>query len=166
MRLMSDLTRGKYSNDFDNVHPDILERYLGVHGPPSQRQHSGAGASDDDEDYSDLDDRIAIDQEHHIRHDPIEVPPHSNPFKSPDTEALFDSAHRDVVAAGIVPSGFGVQESEWDGEIYPEHEDIKSGRGGKHLNICLPFVIWWPRAVAWAQALELMTKICMAENGE
>jgi hypothetical protein len=163
---MSDLTRGKYSDNFDNIHPDILERYLGVHGPPSQCQHSGAEASDDDEDYSHLDDRIAADQEHHIRHDPIEVPLHSNPFKSPDAEALFDNACQDVVAAGIVPSSFGIQESEWDREIYPEHEDIKSGRGGKHLNICLPFVIWQPRAVVWAQALELMMKICMAENGE
>ena len=163
---MSDLTRGKYSNDFNNIHPDILERYLKVHGPPSQCQHSGAGASDDDDDYSDLDHWIAADQEHHIHHDLIEVPWHSNPFKSPDAEALFDNAHQDAVAAGIVPSGFGIQESKWDGEIYPKHEDIKSGRGGKHLNICSPFVVWWPRAVAWAQALELMMKICMAENGE
>jgi hypothetical protein len=163
---MSELTRGKYSDDFANVHPEILERYLGVHGPLSQHQHSGAGAPEDEHSYETIDDRIAADQEHHIRHDPVEVPQHGIPFTSPEAEGLFANAHRGVVAAGIVPLGFGVAENEWDEDMYPGFEDIKSGRGGKRLSICLPFAVWWPRAVAWAQALELMTKICMAENGE
>ena len=166
MRLMSELTRGKYVNEFEDIHPDILERYLGVHGLPSQRQHSGAGASDDEDSYKGLDARIAADQEHHIRHDPVEVPEHGNPFISPDAKALFANALRDVVAAGIVPSGFGLLDSEWDNGTYPEYEDIKSGRDGKRLNIYLPFAVWWPRAVVWVQGLQLMTKICMAENSE
>ena len=50
--------------------------------------------------------------------------------------------------------------------LITEFEDIKSGRGGKILNVCLPFVVWWPRAVVWAQGLELMMKICMAEHSK
>jgi hypothetical protein len=31
------------------------------------------------------------------------------------------------VAAGVVLSGFGLLDSEWDDEIYPEHKDIREG---------------------------------------
>jgi hypothetical protein len=71
-----------------------------------------------------------------------------------------------VIAADIVPLGFGVAESEWDEDTYPEFEDITLGRRGKSLNVCLPFDVWWPRAVAWAQGLDLMVRICTAEGGE
>jgi hypothetical protein len=32
------------------------------------------------------------------------------------------------------------------------------------LNMALPFEIWWPKAVVWAQGLDLMTRICIIEN--
>jgi hypothetical protein len=142
MRLMSELIRGKYSNDFEDVHSEILDQYLGVHGAPSRRQHSGAGDSDGDADHDVLNEQIAADQEHHIRHNPIDVPQHNKPFISAESEGLFCNALKDVVAVGIMPSGFGVMDSEWDEEMYPEFADIKSGRGGKLLNVCLPFVVW------------------------
>lgn len=163
--MMSELTKGKYSNDFEDVHPDILTRYLGIHGPPSQRHCSGAGSSDEDE-YHNIRERIIADQEHHIRHDPIEVPQNGNPFASAEAESLFINAHRDLVAAGTIPFGYGVTEGEWDEAVYPEFEDIKSGRRKKSHSICLPFELWWPRAVTWAQGLDLMVRICMAERGE
>ena len=117
---MSELTRGKYSNDFEDVHPEILDRYLGVHGPPSRRQHSGAGNSSDEANHDVLDKWIAADQEHHICHSPIEVPQHNDPFVSAESEELFCNALKDVVAEGIVSSGFGIMDSEWDGEMYPD----------------------------------------------
>ena len=59
-----------------------------------------------------------------------------------------------------------MHDSEWDGGDYPIFEAIKSGRRGKLLNMVLPFDIWWPKAVAWAQGLDLMTRICIVENGD
>ncbi|KAJ7920108.1 hypothetical protein B0H13DRAFT_1867881 [Mycena leptocephala] len=48
--------------------------------------------------------------------------------------------------------------------MYSEIEVIKVSR--KDSEVDLPFVIWWPRAVAWAQALELMVNIKAVENGD
>lgn len=107
---------------------------------------------------------IAADQQSHIRHDPVDVPKHTAPFASEATENIFYSALKDVTAAGMVPQDLGVHESEWDGGGYPIFEAIKSGQRGKLLNMALPFEIWWPKAVVWAQGLDLMTRICIIEN--
>jgi len=164
MRFMSELQRGKYADEFENVHPDILDRYFGVNGAPSQRDHSGAGDSDDEDGISELDNMISTDQQSHIRHDPVDVPKHAAPFASEEAEDIFYAALKDVLAAGIVPRDLGVHDSEWDGGDYPTFEAIKSGRRGKLLNMVLPFDIWWPKAVAWAQGLDLMTRIWIIEN--
>ena len=56
----------------------------------------------------------------------------------------------------VVPIGFAVHESEWDEDKgYPTLETIPM-RGSKHLDIALPYEVWWPRAVHWAQALKLI----------
>jgi hypothetical protein len=81
MRFMSELERGKYANEFEDVHPDILNRYFGVHGTPAYRQHSGAGESDsDDTDSDSLDEQILADQESHIHHELIDIPKHVTSF--------------------------------------------------------------------------------------
>ena len=102
---MSNLKRGQYANEFDDVHPDILHRYFGVDGVPLHCQHSGAGNSDDEDDINNLDDKITADQQPHIRHDPIDVPDHASPFSSTQTENIFFSALKEITDAGIVPSG-------------------------------------------------------------
>ncbi|KAK6981346.1 hypothetical protein R3P38DRAFT_2396312, partial [Favolaschia claudopus] len=43
---------------------------------------------------------------------------------------------------------------EWEGEMYPAFEIIKSGRkGSKELRVALPDSIWRPRAELWGRAL-------------
>lgn len=55
-----------------------------------------------------------------------------------------------------IPLGFGVHRDEWDeDEGYPALERIPM-RGAQHLDMALPFEVWWPRAAYWAQALKLM----------
>jgi hypothetical protein len=50
--------------------------------------------------------------------------------------------------ARMVPDGMGVAEVEWIDSGYGEIEHIPFGRGGRSLEVILPFTIWWPRAVA------------------
>lgn len=111
-----------------------------------------------------LDAAIANDQGQNVRHEPIDVPKHSSPFSTPEAEEIFVQAFAAVQDEGIVPSGFGVAEGEWEDGMYGEIEVIKVGR--KDSEVDLPFVIWWPRAVAWAQAFELMATIQAVENGD
>jgi hypothetical protein len=85
-------------------------------------------------------------------------------FISQDAMHTFFAALQDVKIADIVPEGFGVAEPEWGEQFYGETETVKVGR--KDVKIVLPFEIWWPRAVAWAQGLEVMVRIQAAEAGE
>ncbi|KAJ7693796.1 hypothetical protein B0H14DRAFT_2419364, partial [Mycena olivaceomarginata] len=107
---------------------------------------------------------IPGDQEHHVRHEPIDVPKHTRPFNSDEAAEIFSQALEDVKAAGIIPRQLGVSPTEWGHGGYPETEMVKVGR--KDVDITLPFPVWWPRAVAWAQGLELLSKIQAVENGE
>ncbi|KAJ7906496.1 hypothetical protein B0H13DRAFT_1880557 [Mycena leptocephala] len=118
MRFVGELRYGKYADDFENVHPDILQRYANE---------------------GDLDLAITGDQDRHIRHEAIKVTEH---------QFLFGS---------IIPIGMGVAEVEWEDGFYAETEAVKVGR--KDIETPLPFRVWWPRAAAWAQGLEMMAKI-------
>jgi len=163
---MSNLERGQYANEFNDVHLDILHQYFGVDGVPLYCQHSGAGNSDDEDYFDNLDNQITADQQSHIFHDPINVPDHATLFLSTQTENIFFLALKEITDTGIVPSGFWVAMNEWDGGDYPKVEQLKSGHRGKHTDIALPFGVWWLNAVAWAQGLDLMTRLCMIENGD
>ncbi|KAJ7458292.1 hypothetical protein B0H11DRAFT_1873258 [Mycena galericulata] len=143
MRLVGELLYGKYADDFTNVHPDILLRY---------------GQEDD------LDLVIAGDQDRHIRHEAIEVKQNQFPFNSEEAEDIFTDTLQTVHAAGIIPDQMGVAEAEWEDGMYTETEIVKVGR--KDVEVILPFMIWWPRAVKWAQGLEILTKIQAVESGD
>ncbi|KAF7351930.1 Integrase catalytic domain-containing protein [Mycena venus] len=143
MRLIGEVKYGKYADNFEDIHPDILDRY-------------------GDED--DIDIAIAEDQRHNVRHEPIDVPKHESPFKSEEAAEIFSAALADVKAAEIIPQHLGVSPAEWEEGGYPETEMVKAGR--KDVEITLPFPVWWPRAVAWAQGLELLSKIQAVENGD
>ncbi|KAJ7652485.1 hypothetical protein DFH06DRAFT_924339, partial [Mycena polygramma] len=105
----------------------------------------------------DIDAAIAGDQDHHIRHEAIEVASHEFPFKSNEAAEIFYRALDEVKITEIVPLQLGVAPAEWETGAYPETEAVKVGK--KEAEIILPFAVWWPRAVAWAQGLEVLTKI-------
>ncbi|KAJ7477546.1 hypothetical protein FB451DRAFT_1032939, partial [Mycena latifolia] len=145
IRLIGELKYGRYADNFEHIHPEVLEQYGNEGG-------------------YDIDLAIAGDQDHQIRHEAIEVAQNECPFTSEDAMGIFSGALHEVQAKGIIPRHFGVAEAEWEERYYGETETVKVGR--KEVSIMLPFDIWWPRAVGWAQGLEIMIRIQAAESGE
>lgn len=174
------------SDDHENIHPDLLERYYGIHGRERTRSgdQTGAGQLDDEEievpdsdteaeedDSEDDEDLIAqIDDDDLIAQidaalgdkfnsKPVKVPRHANPF-SEDEEELFNLTLTAMHAAGIVPCGYGLHPDEWDDGTYPSYETLKSGRrGGKKLQVALPDSVWRPRAEMWGRGLSIMKQM-------
>ncbi|GBE84083.1 hypothetical protein SCP_0600610 [Sparassis crispa] len=185
LRLLGQTTNGVYADDpLDKIHPDVLSQYYGVSGRVQNRRRgqTGAGHPEDDSDSDDsdlelgenenenedrmiemLENRIANDQERNIRHKPIKVATHRNPFPDPQSLALFWQLLDAVRAQDIIPDGYGVTPTEWQDGVYPEEEVIRMGRKKKGLVIALPSVVWLPRAVLWAQAVEIMTRLTEQE---
>ncbi|KAJ7465668.1 hypothetical protein FB451DRAFT_1041457 [Mycena latifolia] len=139
IRFISETEHG-VDEDQPGVHPTILEEYYGVE-------------ENLDEEWEDVDDLIAADQTSDVRHEAIEAPSHDSPF-SPEIEAVFLEALEAVKTQNIIPEGFNL-----DLDNYPLRESIHLGRGGKMISVILPLDIWWPRALLWAQALDLMTRM-------
>ncbi|KAJ7348275.1 hypothetical protein DFH08DRAFT_698620, partial [Mycena albidolilacea] len=150
MRLIGELRYGKYADTFDDVHPAVLETY-------GNSSKAGFHA-----DIDDLNEVIANDQDRNVRHEAVGVAETKFPFRSDQARDIFVAALANVQAAGIIPENFGVAEAEWEVPFYGESESVKVGR--KQVEITLPFPIWWPRAVAWAQGLDLMVRIQEAER--
>ena len=117
------------------------------------------GHPDDENDALSLHEQIAAAQEPHVYHDPIDVPPEESPFSNPTIEQIFLQSLEDVVSHHVIPEGYGVAEGEWGVDGYAEVELLRCGRGERYLEVVLPFSVWWPRAVAWAQALDLMNRV-------
>ncbi|KAG6376026.1 hypothetical protein JVT61DRAFT_1990 [Boletus reticuloceps] len=112
-----------------------------------------------------LDDNVAVDQSRHIKHPAINVPASSTPFHFHDTLAIFTQALQEIRNEGIIPVGYGVAEEEWPDGTYPEVEVISVGRSREQYQVELPFAVWWPHAVLWAKGLDVMTRVCMIEDG-
>lgn len=110
-----------------------------------------------DEEWDNVDDLIAADQTRDIRHEAIDVPTHGSPFTAEQAEVFFEALSA-VKEQGIIPAGF-----ELDVDGYPVRESIHLGRGGKRVSVILPFDIWWPRALLWAQGLDLMTRMLVED---
>ncbi|KZT30300.1 hypothetical protein NEOLEDRAFT_1054896 [Neolentinus lepideus HHB14362 ss-1] len=164
LRFLGQARHGVYSDDYDNVHPDVLNQYYGADSTRDARGQnpSGAGHSDEEDvDTEDLQERISHEQVRHVRHEPVAVPLAESPFSEDITE-LFLSALQEVRDAEVIPEAFGVLEQEWDDVGYPESEPIRSGR--KYIDIPLPFAVWWPRAVSWVQGLSLLSHFQNAED--
>jgi hypothetical protein len=181
MRFLGQTEHGVYGDDpMNNIHPDTINRYYGVHG--AEQTHlsgqTGAGHAEDDDitsgsdgsdcEYSDdgdnnaewaeLQHQIAYDQSHNVRHKPVKVPRHHNPFATPEAEMEFQDVLSIIIAGKTIPASFGVSADEWD-DGYPELEIIKTGSRGKELEVILPEAMWLPRAVLWSQALDLMSQL-------
>ena len=172
MRLLGQLKRGTPHDDYVGVHPSILAEHYGVDRSERRRRRgqTGAGHSDTESDSGseeepgddcdlDIDAEIAASQDHHIRHDAIPTPPSECPFTSPELLATFTDALKEVTARGIIPMCYGVTEAEWSEDGYGTYEFISLGRHGRQVTIELPFSVWWPRAVAWTQGLDLMNRL-------
>ncbi|KAI9463000.1 hypothetical protein HD554DRAFT_2001372, partial [Boletus coccyginus] len=71
----------------------------------------------------------------------------------------FTLAFQQLCDQGNVPTGYGVAEEEWVDGLYPEREVITVGRSKQVHEVGMPFVIWWPRAVKWANGLDIMSRI-------
>lgn len=166
----------------DGVHPDIIDRYYGVVGPDRERGSAQTGAGhpdseDEDEEVleplsrhegdedEELENQVEADQEHNIRHEPIRIARHQNPFQTDEKEAEFLSILAMVVRDDLVPIGYGVLVDEWDDDNYSELEIIKPGTKGKEIEVVLPREIWLPRATYWAQALDLMGHLIIDNEG-
>lgn len=148
--------------DQPGIHPSVLSMYYGTEGEVISRQpgQTGAGHAESDDE---LESRIADDQTPDIRHEAVEVPSHRCPFAgNSDLESLFHASLKEIQLYNIIPTGYGVDEH--DLEDYPVREEIRLGRGGKVISVILPTAIWWPRAVQWAQGLDLMTRLIIDEG--
>jgi hypothetical protein len=76
-----------------------------------------------------------------------------------EEEQDFLDALQKIDAAGIVPVGYGVHPEEL-GDGYPTREVLNVGfRARKELILDLTLEIWYPRAVRWVQALDLLTRL-------
>ncbi|KAJ7060886.1 hypothetical protein C8F01DRAFT_975113 [Mycena amicta] len=178
------LQHGSYSavDDYDDVHPTVLQSYYGTHGSPRTNNDTGAGQLED-EAISDADSDIEADEEEsdfdpdehsdseaiaaavaeaqgdNFHHEPVAVPKHECPFGDDDLQ-LFTRSLQAASSANMVPHGYGLLEEEWEDEGYPSFEIIKSGRRGrKELRIDLPDHIWRPRAELWGCALAILNQI-------
>ncbi|KAJ7508019.1 hypothetical protein B0H11DRAFT_1704680, partial [Mycena galericulata] len=144
IRFISETEHG-VREDQPGVHPAVLEEFYGVE-------------DDLDGEWADIDERIENDQADDVRHAAIEVPDHHSPF-SPEIEAIFLQGLERMWNEEVIPEGYGLAPEELDGNAYPHRESIHLGRGGKKISVILPVDVWWPRAVRWAQGLDLMTRI-------
>ncbi|KAJ7936942.1 hypothetical protein B0H13DRAFT_1589341, partial [Mycena leptocephala] len=167
LRFIGQLNDGVYPTDpMDDVHPDTINRYYGVDGTEQARRpgQTGAGHPDDEEDgWVDepneyLTNAITADLANNIRHPAVKVARHSNSFRSAEGEATFRAALTEIIQRGIVPSGYGVLEEEWEERAYPVTEVINPGTRGQEIVVALPRDIWLPRAVLFAQGLDVMIR--------
>lgn len=132
-----------YSENAEMVHPNVTHRYDAAPEDSTDRLAS----------------QVEDELRSQIRHEPIGVPDHRNPFPDDATEALFFSTLREIVEADVVPAGYGLFPDEWEEDRYPLFETLKVGKwGGKSIVISLAAPIWRRRAVLWAQAVNLLTR--------
>ncbi|KAF7306246.1 Integrase catalytic domain-containing protein [Mycena indigotica] len=140
IRFVSETCHG-VDEDQPGIHPTVLEEFYGV-------------VEDTDEEWQDIDDIIANDQHHDIRHDPIAVPTHEAPFDNAIQQLFFQ-------ALALKQQEGVTAETDFDVDTYEICESIRLGRAGKKVSIQLPAVNWWPRTLLWTQALDLMTAFCI-----
>ncbi|KAJ7016807.1 hypothetical protein C8F04DRAFT_1215348 [Mycena alexandri] len=182
--ISGEAQQGIYVDDYENIHPTVLERYYGVHGRTVHRAsgQTGAGQLDDEdvplpppvhdegedsEDESgmeDVDEDLAqqIEDAHagNFHHDPVPVPKHVNLFPDDETMQLFHDALSAAEEVELIPEGCGLLPDEWVDGVYPSFEILKSGRHGtKQLRVALPDSIWRPRAEMWGRGLAILNQL-------
>ncbi|KAF8147914.1 hypothetical protein K438DRAFT_1625828 [Mycena galopus ATCC 62051] len=175
MCFIGQVQNGMYVDECEGVHPNVIERYYGTHGPERRRASGETGAGQlndeeipappstsdsDSEDADSLEEQIEEAHAENFHHEAVAVPKHANPFDNNESMQLFYDSLEVAIQQEIVPSGYGLLEDEWDEDGYPSFEILKSGRrGGKQLRIALPDGIWRPRAEMWGRALAILDQI-------
>ncbi|KAG1750321.1 uncharacterized protein EDB91DRAFT_1046232 [Suillus paluster] len=161
MRLLGQASLGIYEDEFEGIHPAILQRYYGIHGRElvHGRNQTGAGHPNDESDESDEDSiigRIERDQANDVQHDAVEVADGNTPFQNEEDENSFFEILEEVVMDGIVPEGYNLQEGE---DEYDENttEHLRVGRRREnYVEVSLADPIWRTRSTLWAQAASVL----------
>jgi hypothetical protein len=181
MCFIGQIRHGVYVDDCDGVHPSVIQRYYGTHGPERRRLPGQTGAgqlddeeislppdgpSDDSEEEDDLEEQIEEAHAENFHHEAVSVPKHSNPFDDDQSMQLFYDSLEAAIHAQIIPPGYGLLPEEWDNGGYPSFEILKSGRrGGRQLRVALPDAVWRPRAEMWGRALAILEQIAYINEG-
>ncbi|KAJ6481611.1 hypothetical protein DFH09DRAFT_1253181 [Mycena vulgaris] len=120
---------GVYVDDYEDIHPSVLERYYGVHGPVARRAsgETGAGQLDDE--------NVPMPS---IAHDESEEDDSDDDLEQQIEHAHAENFHHD-------PSPF-------------PNTPIRR-RGGKRLRVALPDSIWRPRAEMWGRGLAILNQL-------
>lgn len=177
MFLLGQLENGVYVDDCEGVHPDIIRELYGVHGAPVERGpgETGAGQLDDEEvaaldvegleldeeDWEDMVEDLEAANANHFHHEPVAVPKHKSPFNG-DALELFNTTLAEADRLQIIPPGYGLLQAEWEAEMYPAFEILRSGRkGSKELRVALPDSVWHPRAELWGHALAILDQLTL-----
>ncbi|KAG9123871.1 hypothetical protein FRC07_013677 [Ceratobasidium sp. 392] len=184
MRFLSQIALGNSQEETtERLDLDMLQKFYGADGD-IQHPHPGASGAgtqaedalfpalgldadfeDDQEDCSGYSEQeletllfirhqLQSQQQKHVRHPPVKVPPSHSPFGSSDQEAVFWEALHEAEEEGYLPRGYGIHPDEWEGGTYPEIELIQTGRRKQgEIEVSLPTSIWFPRAITWAQTM-------------
>lgn len=168
MRLEGMTEHGTYKEEeLDGIRPEILQQYYGTTGQGVNRRPGQTGAGnppeEEDSDWEDEDgsenlaNRVADDQRHNVRHDPIDVPDHQSPFNA-EMEQLFFQGLANIDQLLLLPEGYNIRPEEWVNGEYISFETLKTGRKRKEMRVNLPDSVWRPRAEQWVRALDLMNQ--------
>ncbi|KAF9049378.1 hypothetical protein BDZ89DRAFT_941049, partial [Hymenopellis radicata] len=159
LEFMGRLKHGEYTQEYEDVHPELLDRYFGADiDSDSSDDQRGAGSTGAADYLDDIEHLVAADQNANVQNAPVIPATKNSPFSTAETEQLFLDMIEDNEYQEVVPAGFALLENEWDEGGYEASEVIKM-RGGKQLKIPLPFDDWWPRAVKWSRSLSTMLRV-------
>ena len=76
IRFLGQTTAGVYADDDgEGIDVEALHEFYGY---DEEGSHTGEEESDSEGDESPH--RVPFDQQRHVRHDPVDVPPHNSPF--------------------------------------------------------------------------------------
>jgi hypothetical protein len=180
LRFVSESLHGAVIDEFEDIPPELLQHYHGVLSKPIHRGSQQTGARFPPEEESDSDGSTASDgsdtesdigepeqnplheaiSSHvsaNVKHKAVKCPWHHCPFADLTHVAMFGEALRDVQANGLIPDGYGLNMSSWDGGEYPTSEPVRFGQT-KEVLVELLLGIWLPRAITWVQGLYVMNK--------
>jgi hypothetical protein len=120
---------------------------------------TGGGIAPDDEDQAqrNIAEIITSAQTRNVRHEAAEVARSTIPFNSED-HMIFNQATMDAMRRGDYPAGFHLMDE------YESFEAYKMGRSAKPLVIALPHDVWFPRILAWCQALDILMRFQMCRE--
>lgn len=128
MCLLGQTQNGIYKDDFADVDPQTLHQFYGTTANNHIRHNHQTGAGHPPEEDSDdevpiLRAQITDSQQHHIHHEPIEVPDSRLPFPDSTIADLFYATLNTLNDEELVPAGYNILPEEMN-EGYVPHEII------------------------------------------